>query len=409
MSVSDILGYIRGYVVIRAEGCFLERFLNICMRRGILLRNVKRRGDTCIDACISIQGFKALRQIAKKTKTRVTIKSRHGLPFFLYRYRKRRPVIVGLVLFAAVLWYLSTHIMGIDIVGNERIPTAEIERGLKAVGLYRGAATGKIEPKSVQNKMMTGFDDIAWIGINIKGSRAYIEVKERIDTKRIEGTDIPCNLVAARDGIIRLLEVKEGQTIVKINDMVEKGDLLVSGAVDSTKDGIRYAHSFGEVYADTRYQKSRTYPLEYTEKLYTGEETKRISLTLFGKEIKLFLNKNAPYEYCDKAESKTEYGIFGGKIPSVFVSRTDFKEYVPEKKTRTLKQAVDLGRKELEAELKKEIPPDAEVKDVEVTYTESGSKAVEVAVKISCTENIAVQSVIDKIENMNYNDINENT
>ena len=103
MSVADILGYIRGYVVICAEGCFLERFLNICMRRGIFLWDVKRRGDTCLDACISAKGFKALRQIAKKTKTRVRIKSRHGLPFLLFRYRKRRLAAVGVVLFAAVL------------------------------------------------------------------------------------------------------------------------------------------------------------------------------------------------------------------------------------------------------------------------------------------------------------------
>lgn len=304
---------------------------------------------------------------------------------------------------------MSTHIMGIDITGNERLSNTDIERELKNAGLYRGAAADKIEPRSVQNKMMTKFDDIAWIGVNIKGSRAYIEVRERLDTERFEERDLPCNLIAARDGVIRLLKVRSGQTAVKVNDMVEKGDLLVSGVMDSTKEGIRYAHSFGEVYADTEYQKSRIYPLEYTEKVYTGEETERISITVLGKELRLFLKDSAPYEYFDEAKTSAEYTVLGGKLPPVTVKRSSFAEYVPQKKNRTAAQAIDLGKAELEAELKKEIPRSAEICKVSVTYSEAVEGSVEVTVKILCNENIAVQSAIDKIGNMNYNEESENT
>lgn len=409
MSLTDALGYIRGYVEICAEGNFLERFLNICMRRGILLRDVKRQGENILEARISIKGFKALRQIAKKTKTHVRIKSRHGLPFLLFKYRKRRFAALGIGAFVAVIWYLSTHIMGIDITGNERLSAVDIERELKASGLYRGAATSKIEPRSVQNKMMTKFDDIAWIGVNIRGSRAYIEVKERLDTEVIEGTDIPCNLVAVRDGLVRLLEVKAGQTVIKPNQFVEKGDLLVSGVLDSTQDGIRYAYSFGEVYADTEYKKSRTYPLQYTEKIYTGNQRTRLSLGVLDKRLKLYLKDTPPFEYCDKQETATEYSLLGDRLPSITVVRGSFKEYVPQKKSRTVQQAVDLGKHELEAELKKEISANAKINDVQVTYTQPASNEVAVTVKILCYEDIAVQSAIDKIENMNYNDNSENT
>lgn len=408
MSISKIIGYIRGSVTIRAEGLFLERFLNICMHRGILLRDVKRRGENAIDARISIQGFREIRPIARKTRTRVRLCRRYGLPFQLHRFRKRRFALSGVFLFIAVLWYLSTHIMGIDIIGCERLTCAEIEQGLKAAGVYRGAAVRKIEPKSVQNKMMTAFDDIAWIGVNIKGSKAYIEVKERLDTKRVENADVPCNLIACRDGIIKLLEVKAGQTAVKVNDMVEKGDLLVSGVIDSTKEGIRYAHSFGEVYADTEYQKSGTYPLEYVEKIYTGKEKSRFTVSAYGKELPLYFKSGSPFEYSDKTETKTEYNLLGKKLLPIAIGKESYKEYTPEKRKRTAKQAVELGRAELEKEIKKEISPSAEIKDIETSFVQE-KNSVTVTVKILCYEDIAEQSAIDKIENMNYNGDSENT
>ncbi len=408
MSISKIIGYIRGSVTIRAEGMFLERFLNICMHRNILLRDVKRRGENAIDARISIRGFREIRPIARKTRTRVRLCRRYGLPFFLHRFHKRRFALSGVFLFIAVLWYLSSHIMGIDIIGCERLSAAEIEQGLKNAGVYRGAAVRRIEPKSVQNKMMTAFDDIAWIGVNIKGSKAYIEVRERLDTKRVENADVPCNLIACRDGIIRLLEVKAGQTTVKVNDMVEKGDLLVSGVIDSTKEGIRYAHSFGEVYADTEYQKSGTYPLEYVEKIYTGEAKSKFTVSAFGKALPLYFKSGSPFEYSDKTETRTEYSLFGNKLPPFAIGKVNYREYTPEKRKRTAEQTVNLAKKELEKELKSEISPSAEIKDIEMSFVEE-KNSVTVTVKILCYEDIAEQSAIDKIENLNYNEDSENT
>ena len=44
MQWTQLFHCLDGYVHIRAEGIFLERFLNICMRRDLDIRNVKRCG-----------------------------------------------------------------------------------------------------------------------------------------------------------------------------------------------------------------------------------------------------------------------------------------------------------------------------------------------------------------------------
>ncbi len=403
MSVTDILAFFKGSVTIEAEGLFLERFLNICMRRGIFLSDIKRLNSEKISAKIGIGGFREIRPIAKKTKTRVRIRAREGMPFLINRYKKRKVAIAGLVIFLGILWYLSSHIMGIDIIGNERLSNAEIEKELKAFGLYRGTPTSKIDRRLLQNQMMTRMDDLAWIGINIKGSRAYIEVKERLDTKRSVDDGVPCNIIASRDGHILGLEVRSGQTVVKLNDMVEKGDLLVSGAVDSQVEGIRYAHSAGSVYAQTLYKKSRIYPLEYEEKQYTGNTVVRRSIGAFGQNIKLYLKSGVPYEYCEKESKSERHHLWGFDNIFVDINQDSYREYIPQKKTRTAEQAVALGGKELTEEIQKEFENRVEILSKNVTYSRIDQKTVEVTAEILCREDIAQQSAIDKIENMDYN------
>ncbi len=400
MSVTDILAFFKGSVTIEAEGVFLERFLNICMRRGIFLSDVKRKSPEKLSAKIGIGGFREIRPIAKKTRTRVRIQTREGMPFLLNRYKKRRVAIVGLAMFLGILWYLSSHIMGIDIVGNERISSAEIEKELKGFGLYRGTSASKIDRRLLQNQMMTKLDDLAWIGINIKGSRAYVEVRERLDTKRSVDDDLPCNIVASRDGMVKSLEIKSGQTLVKTGDMVEKGDLLVSGAMDSRVEGIRYAHSVGSVYAETIYKKSRVYPLEYEEKQYTGNTAKRRTLGVFGQNIRLYLKTASPYEYCDKASKSERHHLWGFDKIFVDINTDSYREYVPHKKRRTAEQAVALGGKELTEEIQKEFAERVEVLNKNVTWRQIDKGTVEVTAEILCREDIAQQSAIDKIENI---------
>ena len=98
-------------------------------------------------------------------------------------------------------------------------------------------------------------------------SRVYVEIKERLDTPIRVDADVPCDIVAERDGVVKSLAVREGKHLVTLNQFVEKGDLLVSGVIDSEAKGMRFVHSFGEIYAETIYKKSGEYTFEYIEKI----------------------------------------------------------------------------------------------------------------------------------------------
>ena len=100
MFVRKILNYFTGYVKIKVEGFFIERFINMCISKKILLMNIEREKSTIMYANVGVDDYKKLKQIAKKTKSQIKIQSKKGLPFTMYKYRKRK---IFLLLFILVI------------------------------------------------------------------------------------------------------------------------------------------------------------------------------------------------------------------------------------------------------------------------------------------------------------------
>ena len=82
MFVQPILNYFTGYVKIKVEGLFLERFINICVSKKILLMDIKREKSTIMYANVGIADYKKLKQVARKTKSKIKIQRKKGLPFY---------------------------------------------------------------------------------------------------------------------------------------------------------------------------------------------------------------------------------------------------------------------------------------------------------------------------------------
>ena len=85
----SIINWLKGYLRIRITGTAVERFINLCGYKNILLWDVCRK-DNCYELYISLKAFKQLRPIVKKTKIKVVILTREGLPFFMSDLNKRK-------------------------------------------------------------------------------------------------------------------------------------------------------------------------------------------------------------------------------------------------------------------------------------------------------------------------------
>lgn len=214
--------YILGYVNISVEGYFIERFINICISKNILLWNLKRKKSSFLYANIGMKDFKKIKQIAKVTKCRVKIEKKRGLPFILHRYKKRKFFLISLILIILFIFGISNFVWNIEITGNDTIPTEEIIQNLNENGLKIGILKQKIDTKQIINTIRLQRDDIAWIGIHLKGTNAIIEIVEADKKPEIIDEDEYCNIVSDKDGIITKINVQNGTALVKEGDIVTK-------------------------------------------------------------------------------------------------------------------------------------------------------------------------------------------
>lgn len=390
-----IVNYIRGYLNIKVSGGFTERFINICSHRGLQLWDICAE-DGAFTAAMRVKDFFRVREIASVTRTKVRIIRRCGLYFTLKRYRHRWPAAAGVLLAVLIVYYTSSHIMGIDITGNSRIPTGQLLSELREVGVYVGGSISGLSADRIRNEMIINNDDIAWLGVNIRGSRVYIEITERIDIDSLPRlSDEPCNLVASKDGVIARLEIKQGQTMVKKGDAVREGDVLASGIMDSVYGGFRTVHAYGDVIAQTEYVKTREYPLKYTEKEYSGEPKVRYGLNIMGKRLDIIprTSDESSDEQCEDYTLK--FSIFGHDIEVGAVKKT-IREYTEVEKQSTVSETVKRGVSELTEEVEKEIPEGAEIVGKSSDHNILSGETVSVTVRYECHENIAKESIIDK-------------
>ena len=104
-----LMRYLKGYLRICVTSTSPERFLNLCRNRGILLWGLSPHGRD-YEMYISIRGFRKLKPVLKKTKTKVTIEERFGLPFFFHKYRKRKMFFCGAAGCVMIVYLLSLFI-----------------------------------------------------------------------------------------------------------------------------------------------------------------------------------------------------------------------------------------------------------------------------------------------------------
>lgn len=250
MLVLRFLRFITGYISLTAEGGFPERFINLCRLKGIILWELRSRNGV-ITACTDRKGYLKIRPVARKSGMKVRIKKKHGLPFFLNRHSRRVGILIGLCFCVAALSILSTRIWSIDVTGNIRVPSEEIIEAFEELGIKKGVAGNKIDITAAEISALQKLPDISWLNINISGSAALIEVRERADSPENDEDNTPSDIIAARDGQIVILRPFNGTQEQKIGNPVLKGDLLISGIEENKDLTVSFCRAKGYVVART--------------------------------------------------------------------------------------------------------------------------------------------------------------
>ena len=387
-----ILNYILGYVNILVEGYFVEKFINICNKQKIFLWNLKRSKTTIIYTNVSIKDFKKLKPIAQKTKCKIKIKSKKGLPFIFNKYKKRKIFVIGLAMVLITIFTLSKFIWNIEVIGNEKINADEIIQIANENNLKIGKFKNKVDTKKIINKLRLERDDIAWIGIEIKGTNAIIKIVESIPKPNIIDDEEFCNIVATKDAIIKKISAQNGTPVVKEGEIVKKGTVLIAGWLEGKYTGTRYVHATGSVQGKVWYtQKERIY-FKQQKKEQTGNVENKYSLNI--NNFKINFNKGvSKFKNYDTIETNKKVKLFSNfylpieliKITNTEVNITDI--------TYTLEEAKNIGIEKAKQELNNKIENLDNILSIQINDSQT-SQYIEVEVTYEVLENIGTKEKI---------------
>ena len=398
------VNFLTGWCVISIDAAYAGEFLNLCMAKKYAYRNLTAYGKRDERRVMLACSAPVLRKIKKDWKNsdpdsvgsskdrRIFLERSIGIPHILYRYRHRYGIFAGIIIMLAIIYASCGFLWDIRISGNDNISDIIIMRELNSKGLCPGKKISQLDIDQIENAVLLDSDDISWITINLNGTVAHVQVREKNEQPPKKETK-PSNLIASKNGEIVSLEVFSGKPVVKPGDIVTKGDLLVSGIYDSQSMGYRFRHSSGAVYARTTQAIEIEIPFKYQKKEYTGRIISDNNLIFFSNIIKLSENSgNLPSKYDTINKTDILTLVRGKNLPVIFES-TQYFEYVMTDAERSASEASELAFRELEYRLS-EITENTYLLKKSITVS-SDDNCFRLTCQLMLVENIADMLEID--------------
>ncbi len=311
-----MLGLIRwvlGYVRFVAKGMFPEKLMNLIAKSNISIWDAKR-SENEFSACVVAEEYKEFRKFYKRSGTKIKVLEKHGLPFEVNKYKKRKGMIFGILAACLFIYILSLYIWDVKIVGDVPEDTSQIESVISELGLSKGKIKSRIDASYVEQNMMLKLPNLSWVSVNIDGSVIEVSIKQREMPPYIVPKTEPCNIKSKMDAQIIRMEVYNGTSVVNDGDAVVKGQLLVSGVFEDKWGGNAFKHADAKVWAYTKKSIHNEINLNQQKHILTNKTVCRKSMRVFGVEIPLTLAPIPKGDYSKETKIKDLY-LFKQKMP----------------------------------------------------------------------------------------------
>lgn len=298
--LKQIVNRMQGQVRVRVESKFPERVLNLCGARGLSFWNVERESSEVMYCTLTRQDYHRLLKSAAELDADITPERKQGAPFFLKRFRRRRVLLGGLCLVAALLFLSSFFIWSFEIEGNETVSKQRIMRVLADNGVKPGVFGLSVDGPDLRNRVLLEIPELSWIAVNVSGYLAHVQVRERIPAPELVDRETPTNVVATQDGVVLKVSALDGQAMVLPGTTVEEGQILIAGVVDTDTFGARIVAGMGTVTARTWHKLITKMPLIVEQKAYTEKPNYRYALTIGTNRFKFYGKSGTDGVNCDK-------------------------------------------------------------------------------------------------------------
>ena len=363
-----------------------ERFINECVRQGIVVWDVKKPGTHALSFSMYLKDIKKIRRVVRKNDCKLRFIGKKGLPFLVQKAIYNSGFLIGAFLFLIIVTLLSNMVWGIKVEGAKPETEHLIIKELKKLGVEKGKLQFFIEDnESLQRHLEEAINDITWIGVELNGTTYHFEVVEKNQPDPPEQYS-PRNLVANKTAIIKKLIVEEGRPVKAVNDLVKKGDILVSGKIGKEGEEV-YVPARGKIYGETWYKSS--VEVEITTKLnvMTGENKQKHYISIGDLRIPVWGYGKVEYKEYQTEIDKRPIKFFNWELPIAY-EKVAIRESEEITRKYTTNEAVEEAKRIGRNALEQDLDSDAEIIEEKVLRQSINNGKVKLEIKYNVIENI---------------------
>jgi len=364
------------YLWIEVERRQKDRLLLKCFKNRIPIYETKEQEEKLF-LKIAMEDYKKIKKFwfVKVKKRDVT-----GILKWKEKLLSNRVFLISCI-FGLITLYLLTHLMvKVEVIHTKKEIRDLLTYSLEERGIKKNTWKKSYqEIEQIKKEILDEYPEkLEWIEIETQGMNYIVRVEERkLESLKEEKTS--CHIVATKDGIVKDMIYSKGEAVVKTNDSVKKGDILISGIIKKDEEEKGVVCATGEVYGEVWYQVSASIPLNYKEKTQTGK--KRWNLKLKNSYIDDFILKSRLESY--KEEKKGVVNIFGNELS--FVIQHETKE---EEKTYTEEEAEILAIESSLEKISSTLEEKEEIIDKKVLKKELNNSTMNIEIFVSVKEQI---------------------
>ena len=386
---------LRGSARLRVESSYPERVINLCAAHGVPFWGLQWESETVFTVRTTRHSLPLLRQITEEAECTITTQEERGAPILLHRGKRRYALMAGALLLLLLSLCGNIFIWDFRVSGNETVPEEAILRALENCGITVGSVGLELDQKAIRNQVLLELPDLSWLVVNVKGCTAHVQVLERQRPPRTVQEDEITNVVALRSGLVTEIRPLDGKAQVTRGSTVTEGQLLISGVVDTERQGVRMVHGMGQVWARTWYDLSVLVPLQTAKLVQQEGETTRIWLDIGKKQINLLAKGSMLPADCGKILHYGAVCLPGGfRLPLTVVTEKTVR-YQAQETERTEAEARAEGEAALLALLETQMTEDGTVVDTRFASARKGDWLL-VTLKAECLEQIGQQVVLPR-------------
>lgn len=378
------------HYIIKIEGRRPSSLLSLLIILKIPFIKKKETKDYLILE-IEEEYFQKIKKLAPTYE--ITILKRTGKAYLIHLYKTKKIFLYSIIFAFLVIVLLTNIIFSVRIVETDKEIKDMILTDLRENGITRFRFKVSYKRKeAIREKILEKEKDyLEWLEIEEIGTMYQVKVIRRINNPKEEELK-PRSIVAKKKGRITRIEADYGEVTTKKNDVVDKGDTLISGLIKNKEEIKTKVAARGKVYAEVWYQVNLNLPTIYQEEIKTGNKKNTLEIIFLDKNI--FISEL--FKYNNSISKETV--LYNNPIIPFRISFTKKEEIklkqVAYQEDKTLKKIKKLAVDKL----KQRIGNDIKILSINVLKKKTSADKIEVELFFKVEEDITSYESLENID-----------